>query len=399
MSGNKTAFFDPLNSSRTTIGQPEPMTRSRKLLGTGAFVTTFLLVAIVGAGAAKAGPVYVWMHVDPASTAGARVSAVDGMTVTSTRSGVGTWHLYAVDDVTGSFGIRNYSITLSGVTEINHRSPTGTYRDFYGDPQSVGFNDLRSAADINPIVAGQALTNATQVGGFGQTANNFSAKIVNEVSVTQISSGQWGTYGDNVYLTGVGTVVSQAPIGLSGALRSALFLAEGTGDIPSVSAASISVWTNAALTTSAVATSYTLNVNPFCLGCFPLVLDAVINNVNANVPGSVTHTFSAYGSSTITWSDFQFESYTPAFGGSGTGATNPAAFDPSTRQFTWNSVGSPIGIYKWNVTATNFLGSDQGTLTVNVTIPEPATALLAGLLAIALGCYRRQPLGLVVRRR
>jgi hypothetical protein len=207
---------------------------------------------------------YVFVVQDPATTAGAGVAADSGMTVTSTRSGPGTWHLYAVDDGLTTFGIKNYSVTLAGHTAINHRSPVGTYLDENGDPQNAGFNDLRSGTNANPIVAGQGLVNATQVGGFGQTADNFANKVQNETGgPTQVASGQWGTYGDGVYGVPVG---SQAPVmngpGASGLPRSAVLLAEGAG-VATVQAASFSLWTSANLTSSAFATAYALNTNPF----------------------------------------------------------------------------------------------------------------------------------------
>src|SRR4051794_5941056 len=71
------------------------------------------LITTSGAANAHAGPMFVYLVVDPTTTAGAGVPAVNSMTVTSSRSGAGSWHLYAVDDSTTDFGIRNYSITLS----------------------------------------------------------------------------------------------------------------------------------------------------------------------------------------------------------------------------------------------------------------------------------------------
>jgi hypothetical protein len=113
------------------------------------------------------------------------------------------------------------------------------------------------------------LVNATQVGGIGQTANNFPAVISGETSTTQVSSGQWGTYGDGVYQPG-GTpaVASQAPVingpGASGLPRSAVFLAEGAGTA-SVQAASFSLWTSANQSSSAFAAAYALNTHPFVI--------------------------------------------------------------------------------------------------------------------------------------
>jgi hypothetical protein len=224
--------------------------------------SAFMLI-MLGAITAQAGPMYVFVVQDPATTAGAGVAPANGLNVTSTRSGPGTWHLYAVDDGLTTFGIRNYSVTLAGHTAINHRSPNTGYTDTNTDSQNAGFNDLRSGTNVNPIVAGQGLTNATIITGFGQTAGDFIAKIADEDTLSGTTSGQWGTYGDGVY--GV-PVASQAPVlngpGASGQPRSAVLLAEGLG-VANVVAASVSLWTNSQGTTSAFATQYALNTNPF----------------------------------------------------------------------------------------------------------------------------------------
>jgi len=234
--------------------------------------TFFATMALLGlAATANAGPMFLYMVVDPTTTAGAGVAPVNGLSPTSSRSGAGTWHLYAVDDSTTDFGIRNYNITLNGtIPAVNHRSPNDAAWDTATSdgPFAAGFNDLRSGSNVNPIVAGQGLANVPNIGGFGQTAGNFQTAELTSGNVPAshpgVVSGSWGVYAlDN------GTQPNQGPTdptkGASGLPRGALFIAEGTytGTAPTVGQASIAVWTNAGLTSSAFAPTYALNVNPF----------------------------------------------------------------------------------------------------------------------------------------
>jgi hypothetical protein len=133
----------------------------------------------------------------------------------------------------------------------------------------------------------------------------------------------------------------------------------------------------------------------------PTVTDAVINNVNASVPGNVQHQFAATDTETpagpFTWDQLAFVGYTQAYGGAGvTGPTQPGGSDPAMltgNQFDWNTVGSPRGIYQWSVRGTDPGGlSDTGTLTVHVTeVPEPSTLALFGLAMVgAIGMCRRK---------
>ena len=126
----------------------------------------------------------------------------------------------------------------------------------------------------------------------------------------------------------------------------------------------------------------------------PTVIDGAILNVDANDPGTVMHTFTATDPDLdpLTWSNFQFGTYTPAYGGAGPGPLNAATFNPSDQKFNWNSIGSPRGIYTWNVTASDGQGgSDQGTLTVHVTaVPEPSALALCGLVMTGLVCFSRR---------
>jgi hypothetical protein len=136
-------------------------------------------------------------------------------------------------------------------------------------------------------------------------------------------------------------------------------------------------------------------VLPSCLACYsPTIVDAEINNVNANVPGTLMHTFALQSPAPIgvVWSDFQFDSYVPAPGASDTAPAIPATFDPTTHTVDWNTVGSPLGTYKWLVTASNPYGFDQGSLTVHITaVPEPATSTLICLAVVGgLGFVRHK---------
>jgi len=233
---------------------------------------TFLAtIAVLGlAASANAGPLYVYLVTDPASTAGAGVPASGTFTPTSSRSGAGTWHLYAVDDNANSFGIRNYSVTIAPgvggtVPAINHRSPnTGWDTATQDGPFSAGFNDLRSAGNVNPIVAGQGLANAPQIGGFGREASDFTAKT-GGASFSGTTSGAWGNYADP--LTSGPT---DAAKGASGLARNALFLAEGTytGPVPTVGAAAFAIFTASNLAGSTFA-PLSLNVNPFVSAIVP----------------------------------------------------------------------------------------------------------------------------------
>lgn len=126
----------------------------------------------------------------------------------------------------------------------------------------------------------------------------------------------------------------------------------------------------------------------------PTVDDAVINNVNASDPGIVSHFFTANDPDLdpLTWSGPTFLDYQAAYGGGGPGPANPAAFDTGTREFTWNTVGSPRGIYRWAVTASDGQLSDEGTITVHVTeVPEPSAIGLCSLAVVGLiGAFRRR---------
>src|SRR5689334_18540238 len=89
-----------------------------------ALTATLAIETITFAPTASA-TVFFGIFPNPTTTAGAGVS--------STRSGPRTWHLYAVDDSQTDLGISSYVVTLTGATEINHRSPMTGVSDENGN--------------------------------------------------------------------------------------------------------------------------------------------------------------------------------------------------------------------------------------------------------------------------
>jgi hypothetical protein len=155
------------------------------------------------------------------------------LAVSSSRSGPGTWHLFAVDDADGSAGIRSFSIKLNGnVSGILNRSPTTSWNDADGVSSNAGLNDVRTTTPT--IGAGQGVTNPVLIAGYGQTGGNFGASLPAATSFAVTTSGQWGTYAAAEGYTS-GTLFT------AGHVRTALFLAEGfyTGAAPSVDVATL----------------------------------------------------------------------------------------------------------------------------------------------------------------
>jgi hypothetical protein len=149
-----------------------------------------------------------------------------------------------------------------------------------------------------------------------------------------------------------------------------IFLAEGLGPsgVTSITSAVVTVFSNQSGSSVSVPTQ--INYLYPCLDCQPFVSSTTINNVNASDPGSAMYTFTAttyFGPNS--WGGFSFVS--------GPSPTVPATFDTATQKFNWNTVGSPIGSYKWSVQASNPYGTGTGFVTVNITaVPEPASVSL-----------------------
>jgi hypothetical protein len=214
---------------------------------------------------------YVWLVVDPPTTAGAGIPATGVLAVTSTKSGPSSFHLYAVDDVAGSFGLGSYSVKLTGtLTSLNNRSPFAIWDDEDVNSYVAGFGLLRTASGINPVsaeqgeTAGGAFVAKPLIGGFGQSSSNFTAKMPPDFYEFLVgpTSGQWGNYADPN---------TQGIILSTGHSRNALFLAEGTytGAAPTVDlspATAFTYWTSDPETNpgaSRVTAPTVLGVSPF----------------------------------------------------------------------------------------------------------------------------------------
>src|SRR5262245_14315504 len=99
--------------------------------------SALLLAVLFGTQAAQAGPVSLFLLVDPPTTAGAGIASAGGFALTSTRSGAGTWQLYAVDEATGSFGIAQVNAALTGTIPLVNNRATQTLYDT--SPDDTGF--------------------------------------------------------------------------------------------------------------------------------------------------------------------------------------------------------------------------------------------------------------------
>ena len=170
---------------------------------------------------AQAGPVYLYLAVDPATTAGAGVATIaradstGTFSVTSNKSGPGTFHLYALDSGTNSFGIAYFSIALGGgvvPSSVLNRSPITSFDTLDSEGNGTGgsgnagysINLLRSGVNPNPTIpvqGAQEVGSANRIGGLGKVASSFNATpnlpaVPGGGSRTWggVTSGQWGNY-------------------------------------------------------------------------------------------------------------------------------------------------------------------------------------------------------------
>jgi hypothetical protein len=351
---------------------------SRSALVALAWLTAFLL----SASALHAGNMILDLRIDPTTTAYNGVPASGGFTGASTRSGPGTWQLFAYDDLGTDFGIQSFNVALMSATggaipaAISNRSPRATWDDGT-DFHDAGFASTRSGTNVQPIMGSQVSADETPlIGGFGQAASNFTAKSPGAASISS-SNGQWGNYASSLNFG------STHPI----------FLAEGTytGAAPVIDLAhsSVSVFGNPNLTftTGVLSSNLTMGVinGGGCICGIEVFNDRGFLNVIATTPGSVSHTFNVnvdlpqFGPAT--WSNPLFVSYN----GSG---SRPAGVDLptfnstfNTYTFTWNTTKAPIGNYLWAVQAFAQGYADAGYVFVSiVAVPEPSAI---GLLTMA----------------
>ena len=143
--------------------------------------------------AATANSAVIWgVAVNPPTTAGPNSS--------STRSGPGSFHIYAFDN--DNFGISSYNLTMGpAVTASNNRSPVTTIADGDGDTFPSGFSLLRSASNAPQMQGAQPLPGASPylILGMGQTAGSFANIAATRgvqpgVVVGPTTQAAWGNY-------------------------------------------------------------------------------------------------------------------------------------------------------------------------------------------------------------
>jgi hypothetical protein len=291
----------------------------------------------------------------------------------------GSFALKAQTSLGDNAGLAYYSVPLSGnVLTLNHRSPvTLNLTDF----SSIGFSLLRSH-DNPPAFDQQVLASqdfisaplANLIYGFGQEASSFAAKGYTTLGgiIDPTSDQSWS-----------------AP----------LVLATGTYSGPLSINRNSPNFSASVFTTQGqrVVETATVFDTPPCL-CGISVSGGSIKNVDANNPGFVDFTFTAFADlpapGPLTWGGLGFGGYflTPGNPGPpGTGPAVPAILDPVTHKFHWVTVGSPLGQYRWFVRASAQGYTDTGILDVFITkVPEPATPSLVGLAILGFSILIRR---------
>lgn len=389
------------------------------------FVSLFAVLAL--ATYANAGPVYLKLVLDPSTTAGSgvapisRAPATGNWTVTSNRNLAGSFHLYALSDVTNTTGISAFSVALGGAgvsySNVFNRSPLSSFNntDENGDTvQSgiVGFDQIRSGSGVNPalpIQGGQDAASLHKIAGMGSgPPNNFNnTPGLNPPpdggarSWGASTSGQWGIYGTDPTETVAG--------------RTWLFLGEGNyaGGTPTIDHANswVQVFVDPTGTNPFGAQRRAGGANvsgvnetlvdgvPGPAGTPPSITDLIITNKHAVNDSPITGNITATGSTPITWSGFTFLDFVASHGGDPVYAAGQASNatlasnGPNSAGFSWDSIGAPRGTYRWTVDAQNGFGTDNdGIISVQITgVPEPATFALVGLALVGLvGVTRRR---------
>jgi hypothetical protein len=260
--------------------------------------------------------------IDPVSEADTGVAPVNGMLPTSSRVGAGNYHLYAVDDNAGSFGLSSYNILVNGASTSLHRSPTTAWNDPDANgPFNAGFSLLRSSNNQAPIGTFQGSqplpgSQPALIANIGKTTGNFPDAISGEdpAAFALTTSGQWGTYA---------AALNLAPVNGN----NWVLIGEGQySSTPSIGTAAVVTYFNENFASLA---SEVIIRDP-CLGMCggpppgeaPIVNDLDFLGVDTTVTPAVSGTVTLANPGTVTmpvnWGNFQFVSYTPGFGGMAT---------------------------------------------------------------------------------
>jgi hypothetical protein len=354
-------------------------------------ITLASLAVVLLASVANAGPVYLNLVLDPATTTGVGAGN-DG---TSARSGAGTWHLYAWDTGADSLGIASYSVTIDNITQILNRTPATVWSNDDGD-WDAGFRQLRSANDTtppvgptnNPVTGGQPLPGSTPIGpifGYGKESSDFVTKIPGATGGFSLqTSNSWGDYATDPLVPS----------------QSGLLIAEGNydaaGQLPTISAARIQLYGVPDGSQILEAEEF-LNQSPPTgpTNNPPVVGDLDEGDVFRNATtglGPLPANDPDPDPDVLTWSIVP-GTFTGATEGNG-GAGYAFSVDPVTGLFSWDAAHDDVslGPYSVELRATDPGGlSDTGILRFNVVVPEPASIALLGIAMV--GC-----LGLVRRR-
>jgi hypothetical protein len=282
----------------------------------------------------------------------------------------------------------NYVVTSGGNLQFALRVGTNGISDFDGN-----FAQLRFGSPSAPIIVGDQFGATGNVGG-GISEPVFLPPVVVDANLGD--RGQGSFLGHTFATSSGATPVAWSNLIASGPASPVI--------APTLTSGGVFTWNSAGSALGQYHFDVTAT-NPGGTDVGRLSLNLVapppeppilLNYVKGARPNDfVIHTFSATDSDTpltdLTWSNFVFE---------GADVAIVPTFDPLTRSFSWNTAGSPDGLYAARVTVSDPTGgSDTGTLFISLgdlpggepELPEPATMTHLILTIIGL-------LGLVRKR-